>query len=281
VSVGQLPAGLSLDSATGKITGTPSWEPGMSAEFTIRVTDAGAPVLPVQKQFVIYVLDPMTITSTEIQGALQQADYSATLAGFGGLAPLFWSLSQGALPEGMTLNGSSGVISGKAAVCGEFDFTVSLSDAGAIPLVMDKAFHLSVLCSNDYKLTGTIAGQGIKVKLTGDATSEAVTDANGDYVFEHLPAGTFTLTPIKPSFGFNPESKTIEISRDATFDFTFFKLWGDIDGDSRLSMGDAILGLKILSKTQDAPTPYPEGSRSGKISLQDVIYIMQSVSGMR
>jgi hypothetical protein len=59
------------------------------------------------------------------------------------------------------------------------------------------------------------------------------------------------------------------------------RLWGDIDGDSRLTMGDAILGLKILSRIQDAPTPYPEGSRGGKISLQDVIYIMQSVAGMR
>ena len=251
-----------------------------------------------QKQFVIYVLDPMTITSNEIQGALQQSDYSATLAGFGGLSPFSWSVSQGALPEGMTMNGSSGIISGESAVCGEFDFTIRLTDAGAIPLVMDKAFHLSVLCSNDYKLTGTICPSGtgplsvfgvggcttepdIKVKLSGAAAREVTTTVGGSYVFEHLPGGDYTVTPVKPSFGFNPESKTLQISRDATFNFTLFKLWGDIDGDSRLTMSDAILGLKILSKIQDAPTPYPEGSRSGKISLQDVIYIMQSVAGMR
>ena len=292
VSAGQLPEGLSLDSATGKITGDPSWTPGMSAEFTIRVTDAGIPALPAQKQFVIYVLDPMTITSTEIQGALQQADYNATLAGFGGLAPFSWSVSQGALPEGMTMNGSSGIISGKGALCGEFDFTMRLTDAGAIPLVMDKAFHLSVLCSNDYKLTGTICSVsgsckgnpdaiGVKVKLSGAAAKEALTDGYGVYTFQHLPGGAYTLAPVKPSFGFNPESKMLQISRDATFDFTLFKLWGDIDGDSRLSMGDVILGLKILSRIQDAPTSYPEGSRSGKISLQDVIYIMQAVAGMR
>ena len=77
VSIGQLPAGLSLDSVTGKITGSPSWPPGMSAEFTIQVTDAGTPALPVQKQFVIFVLDPTT--NTEIQGALQQAGNSLGL----------------------------------------------------------------------------------------------------------------------------------------------------------------------------------------------------------
>jgi len=197
----------------------------------------------------------------------------------------------------MGLHGSTCIIGGNPAVCREFDFSTRLTDAGAIPLVMDKAFHLSVLCSNDYKLAGTICPSGtgplsvfgvgcttesdIKVKLSGAAAREVTTTVGGNYVFEHLPGGDYTVTPVKPSFGFNPESKTLQISRDATFNFTLFKLWGDIDGDSRLTMGDAILGLKILSRIQDAPTPYPEGSRSGKISLQDVIYIMQSVAGMR
>jgi len=86
VSTGQLPAGLSLDSATGEITGKPSWPSGMSAEFTIRVTDAGTPALPVQKQFVIFVLDPTT--NTEIQGVLQQAGTSYHLG-------LIWSSATG------------------------------------------------------------------------------------------------------------------------------------------------------------------------------------------
>jgi hypothetical protein len=192
----------------------------------------------------------------------------------------------------MSMNGSSGVISGKPAVCGEFDFTIRLTDAGAIPLVVDKAFHLSILCSNDYKLTGRICSVSglcegnpdaisVKVKLSGPTDKEVLTDSYGNYSFEHLQSETYAIRPVKPSFGFNPESKALQISRDTTFDFTQFKLWGDIDGDSRLTIGDAILGLKILSRIQDASTPYPEGSRGGKIALQDVIYIMQSVAGMR
>jgi hypothetical protein len=56
--------------------------------------------------------------------------------------------------------------------------------------------------------------------------------------------------------------------------------WGDIDGDNRLAVGDAILGLKILSRMKDV-TPYIAGSNGGKISLQGIICILQLLAGLR
>jgi hypothetical protein len=115
VSTGQLPVGLSLDSATGRISGSPSWPPEMSAEFTIRVTDAGTPALPVQKQFVIFVLDPMTNTS--IQGVLQQAGNSLGLAWSSATGLIYQVQSATNLPaaswqsEGTPFSGTGGVVS--------------------------------------------------------------------------------------------------------------------------------------------------------------------------
>ena len=57
--------------------------------------------------------------------------------------------------------------------------------------------------------------------------------------------------------------------------------WGDIDGDSRLTIGDAILGLKVLSRMQDAATLNPAEVTAGKLSLQNIIYIIQSLAGLR
>jgi hypothetical protein len=47
----------------------------------------------------------------------------------GGQAPYSWSLAQGALPGGLTLNAASGIVSGTPSDVGTFNFTVQVSDA--------------------------------------------------------------------------------------------------------------------------------------------------------
>jgi hypothetical protein len=44
-----------------------------------------------------------------------------------------------------------------------------------------------------------IAWAGITVTLTGPVTSQAITDANGNYAFEGLPSGGYVLTPSSDS----------------------------------------------------------------------------------
>ncbi len=58
-------------------------------------------------------LDPqLLITTTSLPGSAPGDTYSATLAGKGGLPPYSWSIASGSLPSGLTLNSSTGVISG-------------------------------------------------------------------------------------------------------------------------------------------------------------------------
>src|SRR5262249_12498648 len=61
---------------------------------------------------------PLTITTTALPGGVVGAAYSATLAASGGTPPYTWAIASGALPAGLTLAPSSGVISGTPTASG-------------------------------------------------------------------------------------------------------------------------------------------------------------------
>ncbi len=72
---------------------------------------------------------PLAISSTTLAAGVDGSSYSGKLAATGGTSPYNWSLVSGALPAGLRLVASSGVISGVPAVSGTFSFTVSVSDS--------------------------------------------------------------------------------------------------------------------------------------------------------
>ena len=85
-----------------------------------------------------------------------------------------------------------------------------------------------------YAISGTVTvhgdgdAAGIAVMMTGAATGEALTDQNGDYVFEDLQDGTYTITPKEPVYGFDPGAENVEIaSADAVADFDMYELLGE------------------------------------------------------
>ncbi|MEU4472490.1 fibronectin type III domain-containing protein [Micromonospora sp. NPDC023888] len=57
------------------------------------------------------------------------AAYSDQLTVTGGTAPFAWSISAGSLPPGVTLNPSTGLLSGTPTTAGSFSFTVQVADA--------------------------------------------------------------------------------------------------------------------------------------------------------
>ncbi|MGE3852864.1 MAG: putative Ig domain-containing protein [Planctomycetota bacterium] len=128
LSAGSLPAGLSLNTGTGSISGTPTGT-GLS-NFTVRVTDANA--VFVQRAYSITVYDLPTITSPAT-GALTPEGYvgdpySRTWTAAGGAPAYTWSVVSGSLPAGLSLNTGTGQISGNPTTAGNSSFSIRVTD---------------------------------------------------------------------------------------------------------------------------------------------------------
>ncbi len=141
-SSGALPPGLSLTPG-GRITGTPTRTGTFT--FTATATDSEQPTAAAASEPVTITIAPrqLTITSAALANGKVGAIYSRGLTAAMGIAPLAWRVSNGHLPPGLTLNASTGVISGVPTQQGTFAFMVSVTDA-TNPKPMTASASLSV-----------------------------------------------------------------------------------------------------------------------------------------
>ena len=130
-----MPAGLSLDTATGAITGVPTATGTTSLVF--RLEDESIPAQFVEKIMPITMDNtpqPLAISTSSLpEGAVNQPYPPTTLQATGGTQPYTWSVNP-VLPSGLSLNvPAPGVISGTplngTAGTTTHTFTVSDSDA--------------------------------------------------------------------------------------------------------------------------------------------------------
>ncbi|MDV7244480.1 MULTISPECIES: Ig domain-containing protein [Rhodococcus] len=71
----------------------------------------------------------LTITTASLPGGTVSVAYSQTLTVTGGTGTKTWSVVTGSLPAGLTLNASTGVISGTPTAAGTSNFTVQVVDS--------------------------------------------------------------------------------------------------------------------------------------------------------
>ena len=113
ISAGTLPASLTLNPATGAITGTPTAVvQGAAANLTATVTDStGASATA---NGTINIQAPAQLKLQFPGGANGQVGtpYGSSLSATGGLAPYTFAISAGTLPAGLTLNPATGAITG-------------------------------------------------------------------------------------------------------------------------------------------------------------------------
>ena len=146
---GSLPTGLSLNSSTGVISGTPT--SSSNATFTIRATEFGGAYS--DRQFTMPNASPIWSTASGtlvlgVAGSAYSYQLSATDDG-----SITYSIISGSLPSGLSLS-SSGLISGTPTTGGSSTFTVRASDANTS---VDRSFTISVTVygATRYQTPGT------------------------------------------------------------------------------------------------------------------------------
>src|SRR5215813_3338988 len=128
VTAGALPGGLSVAATTGMISGVPNASGNFS--FTVTATDADSQTA--SKSFSISVAaPPLLVANVPALETMMGLSFNYQLGASGGTAPYTWSAAAGALPPGLNLNASSGLLSGSPAVAGVFTFSVGVRDSAS------------------------------------------------------------------------------------------------------------------------------------------------------
>ncbi|WP_170069448.1 SdrD B-like domain-containing protein [Spirosoma pollinicola] len=156
----------------------------------------------------------LSVTTTSLPKGQVGVAYNQTIVTTGGTAPLNFSVSGGNLPTGLSLNATTGIISGTPTVSGSFPTTITVTDAKACQVKLS----LSVFQIDPAPQTASLGdfvwydtnknGQqdgletgvaGVIVKLF-DPTSSTVTpiaslttDASGKYLFTNLTPGQYCV----------------------------------------------------------------------------------------
>lgn len=117
------PAGLTLSSA-GSLGGSTTAAAG---DYTVIITVANRAGSSTYAR-TLTVAAPPAITTAALPNATTGSSYSQAIA-YTGSAVTSWTLNSGALPAGLSLNTSTGVVSGTPTAAGSFSITVTATNA--------------------------------------------------------------------------------------------------------------------------------------------------------
>jgi N-acetylneuraminic acid mutarotase len=141
VTSGALPLGLSLNSASGLISGTPTTTE--TASFTITATDSFGCVGSTDYTVVISTCAVIDVFPNTLPNGFTGIAYNETLSASGGSAPYTFAVTSGSLPPGLTLS-SSGSLTGTPTAGGVFNFTVTATDSNQC--AGNRVYYILVNC---------------------------------------------------------------------------------------------------------------------------------------
>ncbi len=173
-----LPAGLSLNTSTGAITGTST----QNGSFTVSIAatnSSGTGTGSVTVQFVpAPIATPVISSSTSASGTVGQPfTYTITASN----SPTSFAATN--LPTGLSLNTSSGVISGTPTAAGTFSIVIAAANGGGSGSSRTLALTVASAAANAPVITssGTATGVGsatftYRIEATNSPTSYGATD---------------------------------------------------------------------------------------------------------
>ncbi len=271
ISAGSLPAGVSLNPATGQVSGTPTAAGTFSA--TVAVTDAFN-VTASRTVNLVIAAQPTLTFATPNAGQIGVA-YSTTFEVTGGTTPLTWSIAAGSLPPGLTLNTATGVLSGTPTTAGSYPFTVAVVDAfnqttsRAVTLIINPG---PLVITKTANVSSTVAGgtvaYTITVANTGSVTLPAV--AFSDPLAGVLDDATYGANATASSGTLSYASSTLSWSGGLAAGVTATITYS-------VTVANPVTGNKVLANTVSSTTL---GTNCGSGSVDTRCTATVTVSGL-
>lgn len=202
ITSGSLPSGLTLNPATGAITGTPAAGTGSTTgqpyPLTFRVTDSGTPQQTKTFSTTLTIYIGVVITTTSpINTAFVGQPYNFTVQAVGGVAPYTWLYTN--LPSWLSVATSTGLtstISGTpTAPAAAATFTAQITDANGV----QKSVNLNITVSTVLTFPAVTLPNGV-VSTAYSTSLLAASGGTTPYTYSlvsgagSLPAG-LTLSP--------------------------------------------------------------------------------------
>ena len=176
ISEGILPAGLTLNSATGSISGTPT----EAGESSVLVTFTDENSRQASQRVVFDINEEPTITpaSFTVQGTVDEAVATTlpTLRGFN--TAVGWSVQSGTLPNGLSLDTETGQITGTPTQSGATSVTLQFEDDEG--LIKTQAVSFSIGTTNLYEFDLARFTPGGNIGHLGPTLSEIRTGISGN-----------------------------------------------------------------------------------------------------
>ncbi|WP_173420467.1 putative Ig domain-containing protein [Ensifer adhaerens] len=206
VTSGSLPAGLALNTSTGAITGTPTAGALGTTNFTVTATAAAAGSAAASYSITItappLVLAPL---GGPLTSGTAGVAYSTSISATGGVGTVTYALTAGALPPGLTMNTSTGAISGTPTAIGTFNFSITATAATSGSVA--EAYQIAIVGPplNLSPASGTA--------LTGGVVGSAYTDTS---ISASSPLGGVTFSASGLPDGLTINALTGEITGTPT-----------------------------------------------------------------
>lgn len=234
-----------------------------NGSYTVTPTNAGYVFSPGNSSVTISGANVLGVNFSTLTGSFT---ISGTISGAGGSGA---KVTLGGTASGTTTADASGNYSFSSLANGNYTVTPSKAGFSFTPstatVPVSGASVTGVNFSSTaqtFAISGNISGPGgnsASVALTGAANATTTADSSGNYIFNGIANGTYTVTPNNSGFIFSPSSQGVTVNGNSITGFNFSSSAGGPSLSSLVLNPTNLTGGTSSTGTVTLSAPAPSG----------------------